>query len=54
MAKIAIDRARPSTIACCAMLGQVYVSQHGGKVWEKTQVPEELSRSRHIYPMACG
>jgi photosystem II stability/assembly factor-like uncharacterized protein len=54
MARIAIDHAAPALVACCAMLGQVYVSQDGGQAWSKTQVPVELSRSRHIYPMVCG
>lgn len=54
MARVVIDGSAPSLVSCCAMLGQVYVSQDGGESWEKTQVPIELSRSRHIYPMACG
>ncbi|MFN8635755.1 MAG: hypothetical protein U0893_18055 [Chloroflexota bacterium] len=54
MARIAIDRSSPSLVSCGSMLGQVYVSQNGGEEWRKTQVPAELSRSRHIYPMACG
>jgi hypothetical protein len=54
MAKIAVDRAAPSLVCCCAQLGQVYISQDGGQAWTQTQVPVELSRSRHIYPMVCG
>ena len=54
MARVAIDRAAPALVCCCAMRGQVYISQDGGRGWEKTQVPVELSRSRHIYPMVCG
>jgi photosystem II stability/assembly factor-like uncharacterized protein len=54
MARIAVDRAAPALVSCCAMLGQVYISQDGGESWDKTQVPIELSRSRHIYPMVCG
>lgn len=54
MAKIAIDREAPALVTCCAMRGQVYVSQDGGESWSKTQVPVELSRERHIYPMVCG
>lgn len=54
MAKIAIDREAPALVTCCAMRGQVYVSQDGGESWSKTQVPIELSRERHIYPMVCG
>ena len=54
MAKIAVDRAAPNLVSCCAMRGQVYVSQDGGEAWTKTEVPVELSRGRHIYPMVCG
>jgi photosystem II stability/assembly factor-like uncharacterized protein len=54
MAAIAIDRAAPGVVACCAQRGQVYISRDGGQAWEKTQVPLELSRSRHIYAMVCG
>jgi photosystem II stability/assembly factor-like uncharacterized protein len=54
MAKIAVDHKAPAVVTCCAMRGQVYVSQDGGEAWTKTEVPLELSRGRHIYPMACG
>jgi photosystem II stability/assembly factor-like uncharacterized protein len=54
MARIAIDRARPNVVCCCAMRGQVYISQDGGQSWQQAQVPLELSRGRHIYPMVCG
>jgi hypothetical protein len=54
MARIAVDRAAPSTVCCCAMRGQVYLSRDGGQTWQKTQLPLELSRGRHIYPMVCG
>jgi photosystem II stability/assembly factor-like uncharacterized protein len=54
MARIAIDRGAPELVCCSAMLGQVYISKDGGRGWTSTQVPAELSRSRHIYPMACG
>lgn len=54
MAKIAVDRANPTFIACCAMLGQVHFTRDGGQTWDKTQVPEELSRGRHVYPMVWG
>ena len=54
MAKIAIDCNAPALVCCCAQLGQVYISQDGGESWTKAQVPTELSRSRHIYPMVCG
>ena len=54
MAQIAIDRATPSRVCCCAQRGQVYISEDGGQAWQKTQVPVEMSRSLHIYPMVCG
>jgi len=54
MFQIAIDPAAPSHIYCCANYGQVYSSYDGGVSWSKDQVPAELSRSRHIYPMVCG
>jgi photosystem II stability/assembly factor-like uncharacterized protein len=54
MAQIAIDRARPALVCCCAQRGQVYISDDGGQAWQKTQVPVEMSRSLHIYPMVCG
>jgi photosystem II stability/assembly factor-like uncharacterized protein len=54
MAQIAIDRANPSRLYCCAMHGQVYGSQDGGQSWQKTQLPVETMRSRRIYAMVCG
>ena len=54
MAQIAIDRAAPEHVYCCAQRGQVYMSPDRGQTWQKTQVPVEMSRSRHIYPMVCG
>jgi hypothetical protein len=54
MAQIAIDRATPARVCCCAQRGQVYISEDGGQAWQKTRVPVEMSRSLHIYPMVCG
>jgi photosystem II stability/assembly factor-like uncharacterized protein len=54
MAQIAIDAAAPQRVVCCAQRGQVYFSEDHGQSWKKTQVPLELSRSQHIYPMVCG
>ena len=54
MFQIAINRAAPSHVYCCAGYGQVYSSYDGGNTWDKDQVPVEMSRSLHIYPMACG
>ncbi|MGE3539173.1 MAG: WD40/YVTN/BNR-like repeat-containing protein [Candidatus Tectimicrobiota bacterium] len=54
MAQIAVDLAAPSHVYCCAQRGQVYMSHDSGATWTKTQVPVEMSRSLHIYPMVCG
>jgi photosystem II stability/assembly factor-like uncharacterized protein len=54
MAQVAIDRTTPARVGCCAQRGQVYFSHDGGQAWQKTQVPVEMSRSLHIYPMVCG
>jgi photosystem II stability/assembly factor-like uncharacterized protein len=54
MFQIAIDRASPSHVYCCASFGQVYSSYDGGATWSKDVVPIEMSRSLHIYPMVCG
>jgi photosystem II stability/assembly factor-like uncharacterized protein len=54
MAQIAIDRAHPSHIYCCAMHGQVYGSHDGGGTWQKSQLPVETMRSRRIYAMVGG
>ena len=54
MFQIAIDRADPSHVYCCAVDGQVYSSYDGGNAWTKSQMPGEFSRSVHVYPMACG
>jgi hypothetical protein len=54
MAQIAIDRANPSYVYCCAMHGQVYGSHDAGLTWHRHQLPAETSRSRRIYAMVCG
>jgi photosystem II stability/assembly factor-like uncharacterized protein len=54
MAQIAIDAATPSRVYCCSQRGQVYSSHDRGQTWHKQQVPVEMSRSLHIYPMVCG
>lgn len=54
MAQIAVDRQAPERVYCCAQRGQVYMSHDSGHTWKQTQVPVEMSRSRHIYPMVCG
>ena len=54
MFQIAIDRAAPSQVYCCARDGQVYGSNDGGDTWSEDQVPVEMSRSLHVYPMVCG
>lgn len=54
MARIAFDAKAPERVYCCAQRGQVYMSHDTGHTWTKTQVPVEMSRSLHIYPMVCG
>jgi photosystem II stability/assembly factor-like uncharacterized protein len=54
MFQIAIDRAAPSNVYCCAGYGQVYSSGDGGKTWSKSLLPVETSRSLHVYPMVAG
>jgi hypothetical protein len=55
MFQIAIDRAAPTNVYCCDYEGRVYRSHNGGDTWQKTsQVPGEMSRNLHVYPMVCG
>lgn len=54
MFQVAIDRLAPSRLYCCARDGQVYSSVDGGENWDKSQIPGEMSRGRHVYVMACG
>ena len=55
MFQISIDRVAPSNVYCCDYEGRVYSSNDGGDHWQKTsQVPAEMSRHLHVYPMVCG
>jgi photosystem II stability/assembly factor-like uncharacterized protein len=54
MFDIAVDREAPSHIYCCAREGQVYMSYDGGETWSKSQIPGDMARNRHVYPMVCG
>ncbi len=54
MFAVAIDRAAPSRVFCCTGYGHFFSSGDGGKTWSKAQVPVQMSRSRHVYPMVCG
>ena len=54
MFQIAIDRAAPSHVYCCTRDGLVYSSRDGGDSWSKSQVPAEMSRGRHVYPMSAA
>lgn len=55
MFQIAIDRAEPSHVYCCNYDGRVYSSHDQGETWSgASQVPGEMSRSLHVYPMVCG
>ena len=54
MFQIAIDRAAPSNVFCSAGYGQFYASADGGDNWTGSEIPVEMSRSRHVYPMVSG
>ena len=54
MFQIAIDRRAPSNVYCCARDGQLYSSGDGGITWTGSQIPVEMGRGRHVYPMVCG
>jgi hypothetical protein len=54
MFQVAIDPAAPSHIYCCDRNGHVYSSADRGESWSKSQVPGEMSRARHVYPMVCA
>ena len=54
MFQVAIDRAAPSHVYCCSMHGRLFSSHDDGNTWSKDQVPGELSRERHVYPLVCG
>ena len=55
MFQTAIDPAAPEHVYCCDYDGRVYASHDGGEQWQKTsQVPGEMSRHLHVYPMVCG
>ncbi|HLF05290.1 MAG TPA: hypothetical protein VI855_08750 [Dehalococcoidia bacterium] len=54
MFQVAVDAAAPGHVYCCDRDGRVYGSHDGGATWAKSQVPGEMSRSLHVYPMVCG
>ena len=54
MFQIAIDPEAPSHVYCCAKDGQVYSSYDSGDTWSMSQIPGEMSRRHHVYPMVCG
>ena len=54
MFQIAIDRNAPSNVYCCDRDGHVYCSNDGGNEWTRTDVPVEMSRGRHVYPMVAA
>ena len=54
MFQIAIDRAAPSHVYCCTRDRQVYSICDGGDTWSRCQLPGEMSRTHHVYPMVCG
>ena len=54
MFQIAIDPKAPANVNCTDRDGLVFRSKDGGETWSKSQVPGEMSRGRHVYPMVCG
>ncbi|MSQ05622.1 MAG: hypothetical protein EXR54_09025 [Dehalococcoidia bacterium] len=54
MFQVAVDAAAPGRVYCCDRDGRVYGSHDDGATWAKSQAPGEMSRSLHVYPMACG
>ena len=54
MFQIAIDRNSPDNVYCCDRDGHVYCSGDGGNNWSRTDVPVEMTRGRHVYPMVAG
>ena len=54
MFQIAIDRAAPSGVYCVTGYGHFFESSDGGETWTGSQLPGELTRSRHVYPMVAG
>jgi photosystem II stability/assembly factor-like uncharacterized protein len=54
MFQVVIDPSDSRRIYCCARAGQFYESLDGGSTWAGSQVPGEMSRSRHVYVIARG
>ena len=54
MFQVAVDPAAPSSVHCCTRDGLVYSSRDQGSTWTKSQIPVEMSRTNHVYPMVCG
>ncbi|CAI8005335.1 Xyloglucanase Xgh74A [Geodia barretti] len=54
MFQIAIDRNAPRNVYCCDRDGHVYCSNDAGNEWTRTDVPVEMSRGRHVYPMIAA
>ncbi|MCH8827061.1 MAG: hypothetical protein IIB16_08900 [Chloroflexi bacterium] len=54
MFQVAIDRAAPDRIYCTTNYGHFFASDDRGDSWEGSQIPVEMSRSLHVYPMVCG
>lgn len=54
MFEIAIDRAAPTNVYCTTNYGHFFSSGDGGNTWAQSQIPVEMSRSLHVYPMVAG
>ena len=54
MFQIALDRNSPRNVYCCDRDGHVYCSADGGDSWSRSDIPVEMTRGRHVYPMVAG
>ena len=54
MFQIAIDANAPKQVYCCDRDGHVYRSADGGDNWSRSDIPVEMTRGRHVYPMVAG
>ena len=54
MFQIALDRNSPRNVYCCDRDGHVYCSADAGDSWRRSDIPVEMTRGRHVYPMVAG
>jgi photosystem II stability/assembly factor-like uncharacterized protein len=51
---VVMDPAAPERVYTVNWDAKVYASHDGGDTWSASQAPAEISRSRHVYALACG